>query len=293
MNRHHGRVLLLAVLSVAIVLPVLEGAAPAAEPGLPNPFFVFSNGLGGIDDPPKVLNELGYAGVGVGGLNVLDAVQQYEKAGLKVFNTYVGCRLDQTPAYDQAGFKKAVEELKGTDVVLWLTVLGGKYGQEDEKAVGILREIADLAATSDLRVALYPHTGFYVATTADALRLTKKVDRKNLGATINLCHELMTDQGPKLDETIREAAPYLFVVSINGADVKQPGYGWDRLIQPLGRGDFDVCSFLRKLKAAGYRGPIGLQCYAVKGDKLENLRQSINAWKEYSARLAAEESGVK
>jgi sugar phosphate isomerase/epimerase len=232
-----------------------------------------------------VLKELGYAGVGLSGLNVAEAVKQYEQAGLKVFNTYVGCRLDQTPAYDPQ-FKKAVEELKGTDVVLWLTVLGGKYGQEDEKAVAVLREIADLAATSDLRVALYPHTGFYVATTADALRLTKKVDRQNLGATINLCHELMTDQGPKLDETIRKVAPYLFVVSINGADVKQPGYSWDRLIQPLGRGDFDVCGFLGKLQAAGYRGPIGLQCYAVKGDKLENLRQSIKAWKEYSARLA-------
>ncbi len=292
MNRHYARTFLLAFLSAAIVLSVLEGTAPAAEPGLPNPFFAFSNGLGGIDDPPTVLKELGYAGVGLSGLNVSGAVKQYEQAGLKVFNTYVGCRLDQTPAYDPQ-FKKAVEELKGTDVVLWLTVLGGKYGQEDEKAVGILREIADLAATSGLRVALYPHSGFYVATTADALRLTKKVDRKNLGASINLCHELMTDQGPKLDETIREVAPNLFVVSINGADVKQPGYSWDRLIQPLGRGDFDVCGFLGKLKAAGYRGPIGLQCYAVKGDKLENLRQSIKAWKEYSARLAAEGSGGK
>jgi len=281
----HARICLLAFLSAAILTPVLAGPAPAAEPGLPNPFFVFSNGLGGIDDPPKVLKELGYAGVGLSGLNVLGEVKKYEKAGLKVFNTYVGCRLDQTPAYDPQ-FKKAVAELKGTDVVLWLTVLGGKYGQEDEKAVAILREIADLAATSDLRVALYPHSGFYVATTADALRLTKKVDRQNLGATINLCHELMTDQGPKLDETIREVAPHLFVVSINGADVKQPGYSWDRLIQPLGRGDFDVCGFLGKLKAAGYRGPVGLQCYAVQGDKLENLRQSIKAWKEYSARLA-------
>jgi sugar phosphate isomerase/epimerase len=127
-----------------------------------------------------------------------------------------------------------------------------------------------------------------VATTADALRLVKQADRQNLGATINLCHELMTDQGPQLDATIRAAAPYLFLVSINGADAKQPGFSWDRLIQPLGRGDFDVGGFLKKLKAAGYRGPIGLQCYAVKGDAAENLRQSSGAWKEYSARLAAE-----
>jgi len=292
MNRHHQRTFPWALLSAAILLAMLNGTAPAAEPGLPNPFFVFSNGLGGIADPPKVLDELGYAGVGISGLNVLGAVQQYERAGLKVFNTYVGCRLDKTPAYDPQ-FKQAIEELKGTGVVLWLTVLGGKYGQEDDKAGDVLREIADLAATSDLRVALYPHAGFYVATTADALRLAKKADRKNLGVSINLCHELMTDQGPKLDETIREAAPHLFVVSINGADVKQPGYSWDRLIQPLGQGDFDVCSFLAKLKAIGYRGPIGLQCYAVKGDKLENLRQSIKAWNEYRARLGAEGSDGK
>ena len=71
----------------------------ASEPGLPNPFFVFSNGLEGVEDPPKVLKELGYAGVGLSGLNVIGAVKQYEKAGLKVFNTYVGCRLDKTPAY--------------------------------------------------------------------------------------------------------------------------------------------------------------------------------------------------
>ena len=215
MTRRRERISPFVLLSAVIVLPALGDAAPAAEPGLPNPFFVFSNGLDGVQDPPTVLKDLGYAGVGVAGLDVIGAVKEYEKAGLKVFNTYVGCRLDKTPAYDPQ-FKKAVRELKGTGVLLWLTVLGGKYGQEDEKAVGIVREIADLAATSGLRVALYPHTGFYVATTADALRLTKKVDRKNLGATLNLCHELMTDQGAKLDETIREVAPYLFVVSING-----------------------------------------------------------------------------
>jgi sugar phosphate isomerase/epimerase len=276
----------LAVLAVCVgsLVPL---SAPAAEPGLPNPFFAFDNGLHGIPDPPKVLKELGYAGMGASGWNVAPLVKRYQDAGLKVVSTYVGCRLDQPQPYDPQA-RKAIAELKGSGVVLWLTVLGGKHGQEDDKAAAVVREIADLAAASSLRVALYPHTGFYVATTADALRLVKKVDRKNVGATINLCHELMTDQGSQLDATILEAAPHLFMVSINGADVKQPGYSWDRLIQPLGRGNFNVCIFLQKLKTAGYRGPIGLQCYAVKGDAVENLKQSMAAWKEYSQRLAAE-----
>ena len=53
------------------------------------------------------------------------------------------------------------------------------------------------------------------------------------------------------------------MVSINGAD--HTG-GWDRLIQPLDRGEFDVYGFLKTLRDLGYTGPIGLQCYMVPGD---------------------------
>jgi sugar phosphate isomerase/epimerase len=286
-------ILLLAV-GVWMASPAAGAESPGstgAKPGECWPFFVFDNGLHGIPDPPKLLKELGYAGMGASGLQIGGLVKQYQEVGLKVFSTYVGCHLDQTPPYDPH-LKEALCEWKETDIVLWLTVLGGKYGRDDAKAATVVGEIADLAGGSGLRVALYPHTGFYVATTADALRIVKKADRKNLGATINLCHELMTDQGVKFDATIREAAGHLFLVSINGADHKRPDTGWDRLIQPLGRGNFDVCGFLKKLKAAGYRGPIGLQCYAVKGDPAENLKQSIRAWREYCARLAVAEPGA-
>ena len=100
--------------------------------------------------------------------------------------------------------------------------------------------------------------------------MVEKVDRKNVGVTITLCHELMGDQGPDLPRIVDEVAPHLFVVTINGADCKEKGKpaGWDRLIQPLGQGNFDVYAFLKKLKAAGYTGPIGLQCYGLKGDPL-------------------------
>jgi sugar phosphate isomerase/epimerase len=264
----------------------LGGTATAADPMPAFPFFVFDNGVSGVQDPPRVLQELGYDGIGVRGLDIGGLVQSYQQAGIKVFSTYVGCRLDQTPAYDPK-FADQIARLKGTDVILWLTVTGGKQGQEDAKAASVVREIAGMAADADLRVALYPHTGFYIATTADALRVAELVDRPNVGVSINLCHELMTDQGPQLDATIRQSLPQLMLVSINGADDKRPGHGWDRLIQPLGRGDYDVCGFLKKLQAAGYRGPVGLQCYGVKGDPLENLRQSIEAWREYQGRLGA------
>jgi sugar phosphate isomerase/epimerase len=81
--------------------------------------------------------------------------------------------------------------------------------------------------------------------------------------------------------------PRLWVVTINGAD--RHGGDWDRLIQPLDRGDFDVEGFLKILVGLGYRGPIGLQCYGIKGNAEENLRRSMRAWREMSSRIVADQ----
>ncbi len=133
---------------------------------------------------------------------------------------------------------------------------------------------------SGLRVALYGHAGFYVATADDAVRIVKKAARPNVGATVNLCHEFLTGNGGRLDETVKNAAPYLSLITINGVDVKNKKY-----ILRLDEGDFDVTAWLKKLLAAGYHGPVGLQCYNVKGDVLENLKADMKAWREIATKL--------
>ena len=52
----------------------------------------------------------------------------------------------------------------------------------------------------------------------------------------------MCGNADEMPQIIDEIAPYLTVVTINGADHKKKDQkmGWDRLIQPLGQGDFDV-----------------------------------------------------
>lgn len=211
-----------------------------------------------------------------------------------IHNLYVGINLDKEPPYAPT-MKDQIKRLKGTSTIFWLTVLGKKTKDNDAKAVKLVCELADVAQEAGVRVALYPHSGFYVATARDALQLVKKVDRKNVGLTINLCHELMADNGRELPKIIEEVAPRLFVVTINGADLKEKGQrmGWDRLIQPLGQGNFDVYQHIKRVKAAGYTGPVGLQCYGLKGDQVTHLKQSIKTWKEYCDRLAAEKTGTK
>jgi sugar phosphate isomerase/epimerase len=122
----------------------------------------------------------------------------------------------------------------------------------------------------------------------DAVRVVKKVDRKNVGVMFNLCHWLKVDDEKNTESLLKLAMPHLFVVTINGADSQARGAGWNRLIQPLGSGSFDMHRFLKALRGLGYTGPIGLQCYGLRGDAREHLKRSIAAWRKLSARLAAE-----
>ena len=257
---------------------------------LENEFFVFDNGMGRgkwtIEEQASTLAELGYDGIGyTGGTDLDERLAAFDKHKVKIFNIYIGCNFSVEPSYARE-LTEAIERLKGTDVTIWLTVQG--QSDSDERAVRTVGNIADMAAASGLKVALYPHHGFYVADLDDALRIVRQVKRDNLGVTFNLCHELRAGNESRFDELLEEAAPHLLLVSINGADHEGD---WDRLIQPLGQGEFDILPVLRKLQAIGYAGPIGLQCYQVKGDTLENLKHNIAEWHALRARLKEEIEG--
>jgi len=120
----------------------------------------------------------------------------------------------------------------------------------------------------------------------DAVRVAEKVNRRNVGATFNLCHWLRVDDEKNMQSLIKLAMPYLFVVTINGAD--SDGEDWKELIQTLDRGSFDMHRFLTTLSDCGYTGPIGLQGYGIGGDAYDNLKRSMNAWRQLSKRIAAD-----
>ena len=261
-------------------------AAGAAEPQA-RPFFAFDNGVGrdvGMkpEQQAQILADLGYDGIGYTGVNNVPAMlKALDAHGLKMFSTYLKVDLaSETAPYDP-GLAEAIKLFKAHGTALWIHIHGARSPSDelDDRAVAVLREIAEMAEASNLQVVLYPHTGFYVANNADALRVVKEVDRPNVGTSFNLCHFLKQQNEADMERVINESMPHMMLVSINGADSGDtPKMGWDRLIQTLDRGSFDVGRVLRLLDAAGYKGPIGLQCYAIKGDVCENLKRSKAAW---------------
>ncbi|MEM7013194.1 MAG: TIM barrel protein, partial [Verrucomicrobiota bacterium] len=225
-----------------------------------------------------VLKELGYDSLGSAKPHNLPArLKLHKDAGVRISSLYIGGPIGQPV---NSTVSDAIRQLKGHDAIIELYVQrGGK--NTDEEAVAFVREAADLAKESGLKVVLYPHAGFYVDTLGDAVRIAQLSERDNVGAMFNLCHFLKVEPKSDVRETLASAGDLLWRVSTCGADVD--GTNWGTLIQPLDKGSYDQVALLKMLRELGFSGDIGLQCYAIKGDPKENLNRSIAAWKKYLA----------
>lgn len=285
------------VLASASMSQTAQTRPPAATrpAGLSNPFFALDTATKdanhqSYESQVKMIKELGYAGWGPSAKeNVPEMLKVLDNHGLKMFAIYVMTNVDpDQPEYDPK-VKEAIAALKGRDTFVWLCMLGTKFKpaseEGDERAAAIIDEIAEMAEQAGVRVALYPHVNFYLARVEDAVRLIGKVRHRNVGITFNLCHWLKTDRQRDPEKVLKLARPHLMLVTINGADFEGE---WDRLIQPLGRGEFDVYGLLRILRSMGYDGPIGFQGYGIKGDVHDNLKETMKAWRAYSDRLTKE-----
>ncbi len=245
-------------------------------------FFAFDNGLNQIADfeeKAALLDELGYDGIGWRvGANAVKMIEALDIYDLRMVSTYTRATVDaKNPTYDKR-LDDELEVMKKHKTIIWLFMVKGE-NPTDDAAVKVVSELAEKAEEVGLDVVIYPHTGFYVETVEDALRITRKVNRPNVGMSFNLCHFLKKNNEKNLETVLKKSAPYLRLVSINGADSGDTQkMGWDRLIQPLGEGSFKVSKVLNILDEIGYTGPVGMQCYNIKGDNRENLKKSIKAW---------------
>ncbi|MBM3861081.1 MAG: sugar phosphate isomerase/epimerase [Verrucomicrobia bacterium] len=254
-----------------------------------NPFFVFDNGLRGenlttIDAQLDLVKEVGFDGLSwrtdepARVKQVLDGAKQ---RGLKLFVIYANLELRDGKLVYKPELKEIIALCKGTDTMIWPNMTSKQFKNSDpagdDIAVAGLRELADLCDANGLRIAIYPHVNMWVHRVEDAVRVAKKVNRKNVGVTFNLCHALLDKAEDRIPKLIEEAAPHMFCATINGADT-----GGGNAIQPLDKGSYDVGIVLKKLKAVGFKGPVGLQCYKIPGDPKTLLTGSMAAWRKLS-----------
>ena len=284
------------IISLLMLFFCLNGFAVPKERTLKNPFFLFNNGLNKqglpfipFEEQASMLKKYGFDGIEHRETSkILELKEALEKQDLKLFADYVKIDIDQKEPYLQE-WKDVIPKLKGTNIILWVHIHSEKYKPSDEVAdaviIPILQELADFSKPFGVRLAIYHHVGFVSEKVEDSYRLAQKINRDNVGSVFNLCHFLKTDSEENLEKVIDLTLPKLFAVSICGADGGDTkNMDWDRLIQPLGKGSFDTYRVVEILAEKGFQGPIGLQCYNLKGAPKTYLSQSSETWKAFKQR---------
>jgi len=286
------------IIILTLFASCLNGMAGQKRRTLKNPLFVFNNGLNkqglpfiSYNEQASILRKYEFDGIEHREtLKIMELKEALDKQGLKIYADYVKIDIDQQEPY-LPEWKEVIPKLKGTGIILWCHLHSAKFKPSDETAdaqiVPILQDLADFAKPYGLKLAIYPHKWFLAESAEDSYRIAQKVNRKNVGAVFNLPHFLKTDSEENIEKVISLILPKLFAVSICGADGGDTNnMDWDRLIQPLGQGTFDVYRLVELLADKGFEGPFGLQCYNLKGAPDIYLPQSGEAWKTFRIRYA-------
>jgi sugar phosphate isomerase/epimerase len=270
------------LLGTVTLMPVTSFAEEPARKMYP--FFALindSNNPQSFDDKCKLLHELGYDGVAHFELKWLpERVASAKKHSLKVAQIYFHVNLTAKTPFDQ-NLATVLPCVQGQGTQLAVTFDGAKPSDtsHEKRAVEILQQIIDIADQSGVKVVLYPHYGSCLETVEDNVRIAKKFPDRKVGVMFNLTHWATVEQ-TDLESVLTLAKPWLAAVTINGSDTpkemqaKKIIYG----IKPLDSGTFDVSVVLKLLKKIDYDGPVGLQCYFLKGD--DHLKRSMKKWRE-------------
>ncbi len=265
---------------------------------LDNVFYCFNNGIRtlpnapvGFDDQAALIKKIGFDGLsGHISENYFDRRSSLDKAGLDMPEIYWGMTLtdDGAIVYNEE-IKEIIKDSKNRDLLVALFLNAKKYmdnkTEGDKLFTNGIQKLADFTAPYKVKIAIYPHANNYCERSAHSIKMAKMINRDNVGVIFNTCHLLKVEGEEGWEDKALEAIPYLYMVSINGADSgNTKDMDWDQLIQPLGEGTFDTYKLVKLLKDNGYNGKFGLQCYNIKQDCELALTKSMNTWHSYKKR---------
>ena len=287
-------------LILMILLVVFHIHSEAQDKKLDNIFYAFNNAFRTLPNAPqghenqaKLLVKLGYDGFSGHTTDpYFERRASLDKAGLQMPEIYWGFDMDDSGKVTyKEGLKEIIIDSKDRDLIVALFTNAKAFTNNKEKGDPLFakgfQELADFAAKYNVKVAVYPHVNNYCETVEHCLKMVKLVDRDNFGIVFNTCHMLKVEGDQNWEEKLVNALPNTFMISINGADIGDTqNMGWDRLIQPLGEGNFDTYKLVKLARDNGFEGPFGLQCYNIKQDCTTALTKSITTWKEYQKKYA-------
>jgi sugar phosphate isomerase/epimerase len=148
----------------------------------------------------------------------------------------------------------AAAALRSDCVSLWAGVVRGASGEEAimDRLVGGLRAVVDYATQREVVIGFEPEPGMAIDTMASFERLCGRLERPQLGLTLDIGHLHCLGETPIADQ-IRQFAPQL--VNVHIEDMRAGVH--EHLM--FGEGEIDFPPVLAALAEAGYAGGVHVE----------------------------------
>ncbi len=168
-------------------------------------------------------------------------------------------------------------------------VQGDEQSRRVDRAVELLRPLADEAAKAGCSVSLYNHGGWFgePENQIAIIERLKAQGIQNVGMVYNLHHG--HEHLNRFPELLRKMMPYLKALNLNGMDPEGERNG--RKILPLGQGEDDL-KLLRIIQESGYDGPIGILGH-TQDDAEQRLLDNLDGLEWLRKQLRGEPAGPR
>jgi sugar phosphate isomerase/epimerase len=238
-----------------------------------------------VKSSPAELKALGYDGCEipfVAGPELDKRIKAADDAKMVIGKAYIDH--DIRKPFPMEKFEAFLKPLKGRETVIEFALTGYPAGAPEgvEPTVKLLKEVGDLAAKYQVRIAIYNHIKTYCESVPFAIEIVNKVNLPNVGYCFIVCHWLHMEGAKDYRPLLKANPEKLFMVGTNGATVELKG--WNNLICPLDVGNFDNAQLLQTLDEIKYPGMVGLQCFGIKLPEAEHLKRSMDAWKKLTGK---------
>lgn len=284
----------LIVLSIVSLTMPLFVTAKSSETDYPLGVFNFDFARLGADEASRIseLNAIGYGGMTlrVNSKKQLEELKRYQAAiGDSPFRIYAGfytADLNADIAAQNAHLDHVIQALKKSEAKLWIILRAkGPKKVEEEQIVDFLASLAKRTKAGGVELVIYPHWSgskplnlSLFETAEDALPYLEEVQNGNVYLSLHLSHELLADNGDRLDEIAAKIGDRLRLPSINGAYTDSVNF--DRGIVPLTEGDYDASKLLKAVKSAGYEGPVVLHTWNLHEAAADHHHTSYKRYQE-------------
>jgi len=269
------------VVLVAVCASVLnERAIPRYHPpiALKGEFIPFGMCMGKMKPADQVAfcRKVGFPGLGLQDmdkkvLSEFAALPEVASGAFRIHSVLWWTKVTE-PVIDTAWLDGILDEARKMKMAIWMVSDGpDKSELSKSTAVSMIRTAARRCQAKGVRLVLYPHGGCVFSSAEEGAQLLDSLRRwghPEVRLSIHLCHELKAGNADRIGEVVAKVAPYLEFASVSGADADTYGKNddnWASAIKPLDRGTYDVRPYLEALAKAGYKGPIQLHTYNLKG----------------------------